>query len=83
MATDLSGDIAQQAAEPVTVSADGQTTTARPVADVIAAQQYLDARAAVRKRRRGVLFTKLVAPGALDDGGRAAGAVAPFGGGIT
>lgn len=82
MATDLSDDIAQQAAEPASVSADGQTTTARPLADVIAGQQYLDARAAVRKRRRGVLFTKLVPPGAIDDGGRAAG-IGGFGGGIT
>lgn len=67
---DLTSDIATQAVEPASAAADGQSASARPIADVITAQQFLDAKAAVKKRRRGVLFTKLVPPGALDDCGK-------------
>lgn len=82
MATDLSPDIAQQAAEPASVTADGQSTTARPIGDVLKAQQYLDARAQVRKRRRGMLMTQLTTPGALTDDGQAVcGCNGNFGGG--
>ena len=68
---DLSGDIATQAVEPATSSADGQSATARAIGEVIQADQYLAARARVGKRRRGITFSKLVAPGALPDCGRA------------
>jgi hypothetical protein len=81
--TDLSADIAQQATEPVAVTADGQSTTGRGVADLIAAQQFLDARAALAKRRRGMLMTQLTTPGPVHDGGAAVSPVPPFGGGIT
>lgn len=67
---DLTSDIATQALEPSSVSADGQSASARPVADLVTAQQFLDARSAMRKRRRGVTFTKLVPPGAACDEGR-------------
>lgn len=77
---DLSDDIATQAVGPSSASVDGRSATARPVADLIAAQQFLDAKAAVAKRRRGVTLTKLVAPGALDDCGRAG--TPPFNGGV-
>ncbi|HEY1186929.1 MAG TPA: hypothetical protein VGE74_04695 [Gemmata sp.] len=67
---DLTNDIAQQAVEPASVTADGQSTTARPLGDTIKGQQFLDAKAAAKKRRRGVLMTVLTTPGALGDCGR-------------
>lgn len=82
MATDLTATIAEEAAAPVSSTADGQTATARPLADMITADRYLAAKAAIAKRRRGVTFGKLIPPGPLADGG---GAIVgtPFGGGIT
>ena len=65
-ANDLTADIAQQAVEPAAVTADGQSTTARPLGDAIKAQQFLDQRAAAKKRRRGVVYTQLTTPGAID-----------------
>ena len=67
--TDLSGDIAQQAVEPINSVADGNANTGRPVADLIAADRYLAAKAAMRRRRRGLLFTKLTPPPAFPGGG--------------
>lgn len=78
---DLSGDIAQQAVEPVTVTADGQTSTARPVGELVQADQYGAAKPAAKKRRRGLRFSKLINPGPLSDGGAATGAGDPFAGG--
>lgn len=66
---DLSDDIAQQAVEPITSAADGQSSTGRSVGEMIQADQYLGSKAAAKKRRRGVVFTKLEAPGALPDCG--------------
>lgn len=77
---DLSNDIAQQAVEPLTSAADGQSATGRPVADLATAENHVNALSALRKRRRGVSFTKLVPPGALPDcGGLTTG---PFSGGL-
>lgn len=76
---DLSNDIATQAVEPISSTADGQSSTGRSTADIITADQYLAAKTAMRKRRRGVAFTKLTTPGALDDCGRAG--TPPFNGG--
>jgi antitoxin (DNA-binding transcriptional repressor) of toxin-antitoxin stability system len=67
---DLSNDIAQQAVEPIAAAVDGQSATGRPVADLIAADQYLAGKAAARRRRRGIRFTKLTTPGGLPDNGR-------------
>jgi hypothetical protein len=75
--TDLTETIATEAASPQSSAADGQVATGRPIGDLIKAQQFLDARAAMRKRRRGITYTQLTTPGALDDGGQA---VAPAGG---
>ena len=66
---DLTPDIATQAVEPAASSADGQSSSGRDVGQLIKAQQFLDAKVTQKKRRRGVLFTKLVAPGALNDEG--------------
>ncbi len=69
--TDLSDAIATEAVAPSSSSADGQSASGRPIGDIIKAQQFLDAKAAMKKRRRGVLFTKLTTPGAVSDCGGA------------
>lgn len=66
---DLSDTITTAASDPASVTSDGQSATTRPIADLILADQYLAAKDAVRKRRRGITFTKVVTPGALDDCG--------------
>lgn len=76
--TDLTGDIAQQAVEPITVSADGQTSTGRSVDDLIKANNYLAACVAAKSKRRGLLFTKLLPPAAAP--GACPGGSAGFGG---
>ena len=73
---DLSADIAAQAVEPQSVAADGQSATARSVADMIAADQYLGNVAARRYRRRGLTYAKLLPAGALSDQGRTQGGFA-------
>jgi hypothetical protein len=71
--TDLSDTIATEAAAPQSSAADGQSASGRPIGDLIQAQQFLDARAAMRKRRRGLLYARAITPGALDDSGRPCG----------
>ena len=62
---DLSSDIASQAAEPASVSVDGQTVSSRPVADQVAADVYAGGgKTAAGKRRRGLMFSQIVTPGA-------------------
>jgi hypothetical protein len=68
---DLTTTIETEAALPASSSADGQSASARPIGDLIKAQQFIDAKAVLKKRRRGLLFTKLVTPGAASDCGRA------------
>lgn len=80
MPTDITSDIATQAVEPSSSSADGQSASARPIADLITAQQMLDNRIALRKRRRGIGLTRFTAPGACDDmGGTLSGSGTNFG----
>lgn len=76
----LSGDIAQQAVEPVASAADGQSNTGRPIDDLIKADQYLAAKAARSLKRRGLLLTKLLPPVA---GGECPGPAGGFAGGVA
>jgi hypothetical protein len=70
MATDLSTSIETAAGVPTSFSEEGRSVSQRPLTELIAADQYLSGVTARNKRRRGVSFTKLIAPGALaDDGG--------------
>jgi hypothetical protein len=62
--TDLTGSIAQQAVEPIASTADGQSNTGRTIAELIAANNYIAACVAAKSKRRGLLFTKLLAPAA-------------------
>jgi hypothetical protein len=68
--TDITTTIASQAVEPASASADGQSASARPVTDLIAAQQFLDNSVARQSRRRGIMYSKLIPPGALSDCGQ-------------
>ena len=74
--TDLTGTVATSAAGPLSASQDGASATARPIADIIAANNYLAATAAAaQSRRRGLRFTKLIPAGALSDSGMIQGVI--------
>ena len=62
MASDLSPQITQAANDPAQAAVDGQSVQARPIADLIAADQYLAARASAGLRHRGLRITRLVGP---------------------
>ena len=76
---DLATQIEQAANDPASHSVDGETVVARSVGDLIQADQYLAAKSAASKRRRGIRFSKLVNPGALSDAGGTLGGTSDFG----
>jgi hypothetical protein len=57
--TDLSDAIAENAQSPQSATTDAGSVTSVPVADQIAADQYLATKAAARTRRRGLRFNKI------------------------
>jgi hypothetical protein len=57
---DLTDDIISNVNAPRSVTADGTAATGTPTADLILADQYVNGKAAMRKRGRGLRFTKLV-----------------------
>lgn len=63
---DLSNQIADAAAGPRSVSGDQGSVTQQSVQDLIAADQYLAAKAAARRRGLGIRQFKLRPPGAGD-----------------
>lgn len=66
---DLSSQIEQAANDPANVSVDGLSVGAKPIGDLIRADQYLAAKTAAASRRRGIRFSKLINPGALSESG--------------
>lgn len=62
---DLSETIEELAALPEESVVDGQKVKERPLADVIAADEYLAAREAAATPTRGIGFTKLNPPGSV------------------
>lgn len=69
---DLSDQIEQAASDPASASSDGQAATARPIADLIAADQYLKSQAALansdgspRSGWGAVSIARAVPPGAV------------------
>lgn len=65
MASDLENTIADAAAGPAEVEGkDSARVKQQPLRDLIAADQYLQEKSSVGRKRRGLLFTKLVPPGA-------------------
>lgn len=62
--TDLGDTIADAASTPSSASSDGQSVSARPLADIVEADRYLRSKEAASKPGRGLRFTKLRPPGA-------------------
>ena len=53
--------------EPLSASADGQSASNDSIPDKIKGAQFVAGSSAVNKRRRGISFSKLIAPGAASD----------------
>ncbi len=54
------GSMSEAAMQPVSVSADGTSVSMPGISDRIAADEYDKANAAVKKKRRGLMFSRLV-----------------------
>lgn len=61
---DMTGQIQSTAANPSQASADGVSASAQPLGDLIEADKYLKATEANRAPAFGVVFAKIVSPGA-------------------
>jgi hypothetical protein len=61
--TTIEEAIEKAALGPATVTIDGQTVTAKDIAQLIEADRYLAAKTAATKSHFGLRFTKLVPPG--------------------
>jgi hypothetical protein len=61
---DLSSNIVSAVTGPQSATADGVSVTQQKAADLIAADQYLAAKAAAASKSRGLRFSVLVPPGA-------------------
>ena len=64
MADELDVTIRENAQGPAKVSGDAGSVEQHSLADQIAADRYLQAKAAARSKQRGLRFSKLVPPGA-------------------
>lgn len=58
--------ITQGLSDPATVTVDGQTVTAKPLADLIAGIQFQAAANAVVQKHRGLRFNRIIAPPQMD-----------------
>jgi hypothetical protein len=63
MAEDLQDTIQENAVGPAKVSGDAGSVEQHNLADQIAADRYLAAKDAAKKKRRGLRFNKIVPPG--------------------
>ncbi len=63
MAEDLQDKIQENAAGPAKVSGDAGSVEQHALADQIAADRYLAAKDAAKKKRRGLRFNKIAPPG--------------------
>jgi len=61
---DLTGQIQTTAANPSQAAQDGLSASAQPIPDLIAADKYLKASESNGKPPFGVVFAKIVSPGA-------------------
>jgi len=64
MADELDVTIRENAQGPAKVSGDAGSVEQHSLADQIAADRYLQSKAAARSKQRGLRFSKLVPPGA-------------------
>lgn len=62
-APDLSTTITTAAGSPSAASNDGHSATARPIGDLITADQYLAVKAAMSTRRRGLRYSRIMSTG--------------------
>jgi hypothetical protein len=60
---DLSETIANAAGGPKAGTTDGFSVESHPLPDLIAADKYLGAKAAAKKKRKGLGFIKLIPEG--------------------
>lgn len=67
---DLSNEITEQAIEPIASATDGQSATGRAIPELVLADQYTTGKPSIKKRRRGIRFSKLIPSGPMSDGGR-------------
>lgn len=58
MSDDLEQTIREQAAEPASMSSDGQSVTSRPLTEQIEADRYLASKQAMAKKNRGLRYSK-------------------------
>jgi hypothetical protein len=63
VAEDLQDKIEENAAGPAKVSGDAGSVEQHSLADQIAADRYLAAKDAAKKKRRGLRFNKIAPPG--------------------
>jgi hypothetical protein len=64
-AVDLAPTISTEATLPASTTSDGQSATGRSIAEIIAADVYVNNKAALaNSSRRGMTFTRLLTPGA-------------------
>ncbi len=64
MADDLEQSIQESAQQPAKATGDSGSVEQHPLPDQIAADRYLASKQAVRLKRLGLRFTKIVPPGA-------------------
>ena len=64
MANDLEQSIQENAQQPAKATGDSGSIEQHPLPDQIAADRYLASKQAVRSKRLGLRFTKIVPPGA-------------------
>ena len=64
MPDDLTQSIQDNAQQPAKAAGDAGSVEQHPLPDQIAADRYLASKQAVRSKRLGLRFTKIVPPGA-------------------
>jgi hypothetical protein len=64
---DISGNIVGNATSPATATADGVTMAQVPIPAQIQADRYGKAVSAMKQRRRGLMFSKIIPAGAMSD----------------
>ncbi|MFN8857102.1 MAG: hypothetical protein ACK50P_16170 [Planctomycetaceae bacterium] len=64
MPEELDSTLRENATGPAKVAGDAGSVEQHSLPDQIAADRYLQAKAAVKAKRRGLRFSKLVPPGA-------------------
>jgi len=65
--SDTSQQILDNAGKPAEAANDGQSMAQHPIPSQIAADRYAAAAAGVKKRNRGVMYSKLIPAGAMPD----------------